>query len=224
MGRMAEWDADAEEDRDLTYVGGRIRYARKRARMSQQELANAMPAERRKTRGAIAQYEDKENGNLPPLQVIEDLALILGEDPRYLAFGGSQDPLVQSAQGQHIPVYFPREPNVIEHAVLPRGMLAAFSANGMPLSLVQLSVDAPHFGFRALDFLLLDVGAQIIQPDGQVYAVNGSAGSMLVRGQPSLVRDEADLEIIDGHGAVRTIKSGSIDVMGRLVATLCKFE
>lgn len=74
--------------KDSNTLGGRIRNARIGNMMSQQELADALPVERPKKRAAVAQYE--QDGNLPPLDTLVDIAAILGADPAYLAFGASE--------------------------------------------------------------------------------------------------------------------------------------
>ena len=219
MGRMAERWAELVQDADLTTVGGRLRNARMLLELTQQELSDAMPSDRRKTRASIAAYEL--NGSSPSLEALEDLALILGEDPRFLAFGGSPDPVAQSVRGQQVPVRSGGEGRDTEYAVLPTRLLNELAAAVPALSFVMLSIEAPAFGVKARDFLLVDGSSTDVKPDGQLYAVSTTAGAVLIRSEPLISpAGLGRLHLTSGNGASYEVLPNSLVALGKLVAVL----
>lgn len=218
MGRSAERWAELEQMADHTSVGGRIEYARLRQEMTQDELSQAMPEGRRKSRASIALYE---SGSPVSLEVIQDIAAILNEDPAYLAFGRRVGSAEAAPQGQRVVVdrqeYGSDEP---PHAVFPRRLLAGLDASGN-LELVRLAVDAPAFDVRARDYLLIDAGCTAIKGDGRLYAVNTSAGVALLRSEPLLTHDPAEpLQLTGGQGTRYSAAPASLRLLGRLVGSL----
>lgn len=219
MGRSGERWAELEQFADHTTVGGRIEYARLRQEMTQDELSKAMPDSRRKSRASIALYE---GGSPVSLEVIEDIAAALNEDPAYLAFGSRAGTAEAVPQGQRVAVdRHEYEPDEQPYAVLPRWLLADFGASGNSLELVRLAVDAPAFDVRARDYLLIDAGCTAIEGDGRLYAVNTSAGVALVRSEPLLTDDPAEpLQLTGGQGAKYSVAPASLRLLGRLVGSL----
>lgn len=210
---------EAGEDNDLSTVRGRIRWARKRQSMTQDDLARAFPPGREKKRAVIGQYES--GGIKPSLEVIEDLASILSVDASYIAFGQGS---AQSSQARAIPLYQDDndEPDP-EHLVLPLSILTEFGAAKLNLSVVRLEVDAPLFGCRANDFLLVDIGRSEIAADGLTYVVHTTAGPALVRSEPLLTRSTSKvLQLQGGQGTSYTVAPDELEVMGCVVASLQK--
>lgn len=221
MAKMADMYAPLDQDADLMTVGGRIEHLRRSLQMSQEDLANALPKARKggRSRATIALYE---SGKPVSLQTISELALILGVDPSYLAFGVVPHAGAAVPQGQRIPVRSDGfDAEKIQHAFLPNLMASEFNIATKTLEFVRLAIDAPAFGMRAGDYLLLDTSSCKIDPDGRIYAVQTSAGVTLVRSEP-IYRREADGSIcfISGQGAHYSRPSSSLEVTGQLVAAL----
>ena len=220
-GRNKDTWAEAEQDKDLATIGGRIRYARISKGMTQQEVADALPdiPGRKKSRASIAQYE---MGSPPGVDVISDLATILNQNSCYLAFGGEAAGLVPAPQGQRVPIT-PKgdELNDGDFAFLPQNLLNELGAGRARLELVRLSVDAPSFGVRRLDYLLVDAGIGSLKGDGQIYAVATSVGIALVRSEPLFSQENSDeIHVTTGQGAQYIIPSESVEVAGRLISSL----
>jgi len=220
MVQMADKHAELEQYADRSTVGGRIEYLRRSLQMSQEDLANALPKDRTagKSRATIALYE---SGKPVSLQTISDLAPILGVDPSYLAFGAVPEGGVAVSQGQRIPVNRDEwDAEEVQNAFLPRFMTSEFDAATKSLEFARLAIDAPAFGVRASDYLLLDTSCSTIEPDGRLYAVRTSAGIVLVRSEPIYDTAGKSIHFIGGQGVDYSLPFDSVEVVGRLVATL----
>jgi transcriptional regulator with XRE-family HTH domain len=218
---MKDIHAEAEQDKDVTTVGGRIRYARKSQGKTQQEVADALPdmPGRKKSRASIAQYE---MGNPPGLDVLIDLAAVLGESPCYLAFGDEAAGRTRPPQGERIPIN-PSDDQMDDegYAFLPQYLLSELGAASGRLIFTRLEVDAPTFGLRKQHYLLLDASSTDIKSDGQLYAVRSSAGLTIVRSEPTLSREEDGwLMLTGGSGANYRIHHSSLEVVGLILASL----
>lgn len=218
MAKMAGETGELDQDADLTTVGGRIEYFRRVLGMSQDDLANALPENRKggRSRATIALYE---NGKPVSLQTISDLAPILGLDPSYLAFGVTPE---AGSQGQRVPVNRAEwDAEDLHNVILPRFMVAEFDASKKPLEFVRLAVDAPAFGVKARDYLLIDCGCQTMEPDGRLYAVETSVGVALVRSEPTFLRETGgSMHFISGRGSSYSTPSDAVNVAGQVVAVL----
>lgn len=213
MGRMKEWDAEAEQDADLSTVQGRLTWARLRTGMTQQDVAGAID----KSRVTVTQYE---SGIISPsLSVLEALAETLGVDPRFLAFGGE----VRAADagfagGRLVPVVATDDTASPYHSIgLPPAVLADLRARGKPLSFVRLELDAPHFALHAGDYLLLETGLDRIEPDGRLYAVRSTMGLAVVRSEPQLGMGASDALLITGGRAQAYREEAVLQPVGRLL-------
>jgi hypothetical protein len=213
--------AAAEQDKDLTTVGGRLRWARLMKAMTQDDVAARMPdrGNGRKSRTMIAAYETK---SAPSFEVVQDLAVILEEDPCFLAFGHRPS----EPQGQSIPVN-PGNTDGKEEtvgpsaAVLPYSLLTELGAGKKNLALVRLDAESPAFGLRAGDYLLLDTDRTTVEADGRLYAVKTSAGVVLVRFEPLFSPSASGLnQISSGQGTSYAVASTSLEVLGQLVASV----
>lgn len=221
MVKMADMYAALEQDADLMTVGGRIEHLRRSLQMSQEDLAKALPKARKggRSRATIALYE---SGKPVSLQTISELAPILGVDPSYLAFGVVPHAGAAVPQGQRIPVHRDGfHAKEIQHAFLPSLMASELNVVTKTLKFARLAIDAPAFGIRAGDYLLLDTSSCTIDPDGHLYAVQTSAGVTLVRSEPIYRRDaDSSICFISGQGARYSYPSSSLEVTGQLVAAL----
>jgi transcriptional regulator with XRE-family HTH domain len=214
MSKMAEKAAEIEQSTDVTTVGGRIERARRLLDMTQDDLSKAMPSDRRKSRASIALYE---SGSPVALEVIVDLAEILNEDPAYLAFGTERS--VTAQPGQRVPID-PANGESEMAAIFPRSFLADFNA-GPDVSLVRLDQDAPFIGMYARDYLLVDTSRRDIEPGSGTYAIVTSNGVAVVRSEPALTRSSGDTLILTGgHGTQYNVSSDSLEVLGRLTASV----
>lgn len=222
MSRMAELDAEAEQGSDLCSIGGRIRWARKRRNMTQEDLANGFPVGSEKKRAVIGQYET--NGITPSIDVINDLAVILDESPVFLAFGDRDAGRshLSAENGESDASDRPENP-IFEHTILPSNILHWFDAQGKNLCILQLAVDAPAFGCRTNDFMLLDSGRLDVKSDGALYAVRTTAGLALMRSEALIVGSELDqLQLTNGNGVSYMARLPSLETVGRLIAVLQK--
>lgn len=218
MGRSGEAFADAEQDKDLATIGGRIRYARKLRMMTQEELARRFPG--KKGRAVISEYEQ---GNIKPsLDVIETLATILEEDPAYLAFGVLPGRLAQAVSGKLIPTSDAKSfCEDQEQAVLPTQLLADLGAGGGALRFVKIVVDAPAHGFAVGDYALVDTSVGQLKPDGRLFAIDTSAGLAVMRSEPALQSaSEGELYLVSGRNVVHPIKREAVAALGVVVASL----
>lgn len=210
---------DVAEGAELATIGGRIRWARKRAGLSQEAVARVLPPERPRTRASIALYET--GSNFPSLETIGDLAHILGTDPGFLAFGQDARPEVLALRGQELAVVDGK--SEARHAFLPHELLAELGGSGASLQLVRLAVSASFFGIQAHAYVLIDAADARLRSDGLLYAVNTSAGAALVRSEPALVPENGDeLLITTGQGMSARVPAASLDVLGRVLASLRK--
>lgn len=221
MAKMAGMYAEQEQDADRTTVGGRINYFRRSLGLSQEDLANALPEGRKggKSRATIALYE---SGKPVSLETIVDLASILGLDPSYLAFGVLPDAGTRAPQGQRVPINCAEWGAEDEqHAFFPRLLTSEFGAEKKSLELVRLTIDAPTFGIRAPDYLLIDIGCTEIKSDGRLYALATAAGITLVRSEPTFARvSDNSINFISGQGANYSLPSDTVEVVGQVVAAL----
>lgn len=218
MTEIAELYVDADQGNDLTTVEGRIKWARKRLGMTQDDLAKAFPPKRKKKRAVIGRYEG--GFIVPSLEVIGDLASILQVGASFLAFGEGP---AQSIRARAIPLHQDEndEPDP-EHLMVPLSMLADLGAESFNLTVIRLAVEAPLFGFRADDYFLVDTDT-VLTANGLTYAVQTSAGPALVRSDPLLTRSKSEtLQLQGGQGASYTTTSAEVDVLGCVIASIQK--
>lgn len=180
---------------DFSTLGSRLAWARDQADLKQQELGAAIG----KTRSAIAQYE---SGAInPPLEVIIALSTRLGLDPQFLAFGddtGGANRHLIAGLGVDRAAAGPGSSAI----GIPAEALEEWGLQTAALVVRRLDVDAPHFGIKAGSYLILkpDDSGQI-QSDGDIYAVNSSAGLYLVRSLPVLIGIGHEVPLLaGGHG------------------------
>ncbi|WP_459663911.1 helix-turn-helix domain-containing protein [Novosphingobium sp. 11B] len=182
-------------DADFSTLGSRLAWARDQTGLKQQELGAAIG----KTRSAIAQYE---SGAInPPLDVIIALSTRLGLDPQFLAFGDD------TRGASHHPIAglgIDRAAAGLSSSTigLPAEALEEWGLQTARLVVRRLDVEAPHFGIKAGSYLILkpDDSAQI-QSDGDIYALNSSAGLCLVRSIPVLIGIGHEVsQLIGGYG------------------------
>lgn len=234
--RMKDLWAEAEQDKNLRTVGGRIRYARLSQGLTQLQVADALPEDRKrkKSRASIAQYEMSRKP--PGVDVIRDLAAILNEDPCYLAFGERLNEPTPPIQGQRVPIKHlpdPKPPSPRlrsdfaaplegqECAVFPRRFLTDLGVGRGRVELIRVDFDAPTFGIRKHEYVLVDAEAGRIEADGQLYAISTPTGVTLVRSEPIISGAEGvPLNVTSGHGSQQSLSSDSIKVVGRVVASL----
>jgi hypothetical protein len=218
-GRMKDIWAEAEQDKDLSTVGGRIRHARAMMAMTQQEVADALPdlPGRKKSRASIAQYE---MGSPPGLDVITDLAAILQQSASYLAFGEEPTGGATAFYGDKVPVRFHSDQPSDDCALFPRGFLNELGAGKGAHEVIRLAADAPLFGVKQRDFLLVDTAISHLVPDGQLYAVITSGGFALVRCDLEISERQSDaVHLTTGEGVHHSLPSKSVQVAGRVIAS-----
>ena len=218
MSRMADLDIDLQDEENPTTLGGRIRFMRKLAKLTQNHLAKRID----KSRPSIVQYEA---GNIsPPLSVIYELAEIFKCAPEYLAFGIN----IEAKDGK--PSHRSEVPlaefngsglDVTEEAALPLSLIGQYiDSNGLP-KLLRLGLPAPGFGLSKDDLLLVDFAAKIFPGDGGLYAIATSAGLGVMRNTVQFASSVSSYSLLDGHGQTHT-KADAPDHFGRVVAALVR--
>ena len=192
-------------------IGERIAWARAQKGISAAQLAKMVG----RTRAAISLYETGRNN--PPTAMLTAMADALDVDVGWLTHGRR---LVR-----------PQLPEHIEGWVGPVWELRPFyrslsSADPKFFSdfakAVALSVSAPHFGLEAGDILLLVGCENPIASDGSLYALQSSAGTIVVRSEPQIgwssahANPPAELVLTTGHGQSLFTQGEALDAQGRV--------
>jgi transcriptional regulator with XRE-family HTH domain len=181
--------------------------------MTQGELAQKLG----KSRTTVNQYEA---GTIePPLKMVDRLATILEVEPASLAFGGQQ---MEAGKGERFAVV--RASETDDYIEVSSGIARQLSLTSETGKVMRISSDAPEFGLRRGDALLVDTTHHSIQADGRLYAVQGRGGSLsLVRPEIQIGEESASIKVTFGQGQVSEVDVKKVEVLGLVSATL-RFE
>ena len=199
-----------EQQREL---GKRMATFRAMRNMTQGQLAEML----KKSRTTVNQYE---KGNIaPPLSVIDEIAGALEVDPVALAYGRAVRP--SDAAETYRAIDKDREETFLTTSLSVSQRLGVNSKTG---GLLALSSDAPHFGLRQGDLLIVDVDRKEVRGDGRLYAlVNDADEISLIKTDVQLEANATSIGITLGHGQVSKVRADLLKVKGLVKASL-KYE
>lgn len=199
-----------EQQREL---GKRMATFRSMRNMTQGQLAEML----KKSRTTVNQYE---KGNIaPPLSVIDEIAGALEVDPVALAYGRAVQP--PDAGETYRAIDKAREELFLTTSLSISQRLGINSNGG---GLLEMSSDAPHFGLRQGDLLIVDISRTEVRGDGRLYAVVNDADEIsLIKTDVQLEANATSIGITLGHGQASKVRADLLNVRGLVKASL-KYE
>lgn len=210
--------AGAIDKVDTNTMGGRLRFARLRKGIRQEDVAKALG----KARATVVQYE--KNAIVPPTRVVDDLAEIVGVSPSFLAYGEQTVPVY----GRDIDVVSGPEYRIGKNGAAPvsgfslsRDLVESFGAEDDKLHAYVLNHDAPEFGFRSGDRLFVNIVSQ--KPDGEhdLYLLNTGNGIEVVRVEPNFsTKVSGQVKMTGPKGQPITANLKELRFIGSVVASL----
>lgn len=214
MSKMTDQEADRLANMPEKTIGERIKRARSAKRLRQEQLA----AEIGKVRPTIVQYEAGKI--LPPIDVLELIAMALGTSPAYLAFGLKNE---SGSARDHvsIPVGIgtDQHPDLVGNIILPIRTVADLGWPYQSLHAVKLEIGAVNLGLTAGDLLIIDKGSSEICADGRVYAFVSAGGVMVMRSE-ALPEGCNDAIVLTGPLGQTLKPSKAPKTIGRVVGLL----
>lgn len=196
-----------EQQREL---GKRMATFRSMRNMTQGQLAEML----KKSRTTVNQYE---KGNIaPPLSVIDEIAGALEVDPVALAYGRAVQP--PDAGETYRAIDKAREELFLTTSLSISQRLGINSKGG---GLLEMSSDAPHFGLRQGDLLIVDISRTEVRGDGRLYAVVNDADEIsLIKTDVQLEANATSIGITLGHGQASKVRADLLNVRGLVKASL----
>jgi transcriptional regulator with XRE-family HTH domain len=208
----------AAEKMDTSTMGGRMAFARLRKGLRQEDVAKQLG----KARATIVQYEA--NNIKPPLEVVEEVARVVGASPSYLAYGEQTVPVY----GTEIDTVAGTEYRIGKNGAAPvsafafsRDLYESFGTEEGQLSSYALPHDAPEFGLRSGDRMF--VNTTVTTPEGHhdLYLLNTGNGIEIVRVEPNLsAKQSGTIKMTGPKGQPFTAKLSELKFIGAVVATL----
>jgi len=194
--------------------GVRLATFRTMRKMTQGELAERLD----KSRTTINQYE---KGKIaPPLSVIDELACALGVDPVALAYGRPGQ-AVDAGETYKLPSNGEQGAVFITVPPIISQRLGLGPETG---GLLELDSDAPYFGLRRNDLLIVDTTRTEARGDGRLYVAETEAGDLsLIRPDVQLEGNAAVLRVTLGQGQISEVRADKLKVRGLVKASI-KFE
>lgn len=195
-------------------LGIRLAAFRTMMKMTQGELAKRL----NKSRTTINQYE---KGNIaPPLSVIDELARALGVDPIALAYGRTAQAF-DVGDTYHLPSDGEQEAVFITVPPIISQRLGLGSESG---GLLELDSDAPHFGLRRNDLLIVDTTRTEARGDGRLYVAETETRDLsLIRPDVQLEGNATMLRVTLGQGQISEVRADKLKVRGLVKASI-RFE
>ncbi|MEO6248925.1 MAG: helix-turn-helix domain-containing protein [Sphingomicrobium sp.] len=207
--------AKGKSAEDHLTIGGRMAWARLRKKMTQKDLA----AHLGKSRTTIVQYES--NTINPTFETLNEIAQELDVDPSYIAFGGLRRWFDAPAEDtKTIPCFRVEGGSRITEGVmnLPSELVRDLELDDVPVEIVALSKDAPAFGYRRGDRVVIDASRKGVGGDKNLFLMRSGASvdmmQTLTLSGPAL----GDVLITFGDSQMHRMKADEVDVMG---AVLC---
>ena len=206
------FDAGVEAQRQA--FGVRLATFRTLRKMTQGELAERLD----KSRTTINQYE---KGNIaPPLSVIDELAVALGVDPIALAYGRTGQ-AVDAGETYKLPSNGEQGAVFITVPPIISQRLGLGPDTG---GLLELDSDAPYFGLRRNDLLIVDTTRTEARGDGRLYVAEMETGDLsLIRPDVQLEGNATVLRVTLGQGQISEVRADKLKVRGLVKASI-KFE
>ncbi len=194
-------------------LGTRLAAFRAMRNMTQGELAKRL----NKSRTTVNQYE---MGNIvPPLSMIDELAGALEVDPADLAYG-------RVSQITKATVTYRASTHAGDDLFItvPPNIGKRLELDGKAGSILELDSDAPHFGLRRSDLLIVDGTQTKVRGDGRLYAVVNEAGGLsLIKPDVQLEYNATVMRVTLGNGQASEVRGDRLKVVGLVKASL-KFE
>lgn len=202
-------------------VGARIREAREKSEMTQQDIAQIMGL----SRAAVAQWESDTTS--PSIHKVGEIAKLLSTSPQWLAFGVSLEPKVvyQSPAGSvNVPeVMFgdkPTEQNKVRDWQIPadylKSELHAMSTDGLVIWRVENDSMAPSYEYG--DKVIIDTNAKKPSPSGVFLLWDGIGPSLAnVSITPGNGKPVAR---VSGSGNAYEVPADKLQVIGRVRGVL----
>lgn len=194
-----------------TSLGSRMAKLREGQNITQGELAKRLG----RSRVTVNQYE---SGVIePPLKMVGKLAEALSVAPALLAFGEKPS---SAPNGERL--YVSNDEGKGDDFIdISPGLFSKLRMKSAGGRLLELTSDAPTFGMRRGDFVLLDTSANALHGDGNLYVVRGGAGSLaVVKSDIQLVEQKENVKLTFGQGQVSEVDPRRIDVVGLVKASL----
>ncbi|MEQ6333032.1 helix-turn-helix transcriptional regulator [Sphingobium sp. MK2] len=215
-------DVPGREDTvSLSNIGGRIAWARLRAKKSQKELAENIG----KARATIVQYET--NNIAPPTEVIEAMAKAMDVQPEFLAFGRHGiDGLAGMASGEILTM---PEMKVGKNGewtsgafAVPKEMLKDYGVQAEDFKSIKVYIlpqAAPEFNMGANSRLFVDTDAKDISAGRKFYLLRTPGGLEVVRPEPSFTAGDT-VPFTGSTGQVFNFKMSELDFVGAVVGRI----
>lgn len=199
---------------DLRTMGGRIAWSRMRLNLTQAEVARRAF----KSRATVVQYEN--NNITPPIEEIVKLSVALDVSPEFLAFGRQGVDGLQNAAEEIIAVEEISEGRdgtyVSGKFAIPRKVFEEKGVEPGKARMFVLNHEENQFDFSIGDRLILDTGVKEIVRDHDLYLLNTSSGATVVRREP-IGAPKGSIMFTTGRGVSKTLKPGSLDIVGAVV-------
>lgn len=207
----------SQQGSELTTMGGRIQWARRRKEMTQEQVADLVG----KARATVVQYE---KGRIfPPVKEVENLATILGVSPEFLAFGRHGVEGMNNAAEEIVAL-----PEVTEGAdgklytsgafAVPRKLFAEKDVDPQKARMFFLKHDEAEFNFATGDRLILDQSIKAVDLDHDLFLIQSSNGPHVVRREPNFIGGPKGSAVLTtGRGVSQTVKTKELEVLGAII-------
>lgn len=206
------------EKADTSTMGGRMEFARLRRGLRQEDVANALG----KARATIVQYEA---GNItPPINVIEEVAKVVGTSASYLAYGEQTVPVhgaeVDTISGMEYRMGTNGAAPVSAFA-LPRDFVESMGVDQGELAAYVLNHDAPEFGLRSGERMFVNTTIKAPEGEHDLYLLNTGGGFEVVRVEPNFsAKSSPTIKMTGPKGQPFVAKQSELNFVGAIVATL----
>lgn len=206
---------------DLSTLGGRMSFARLRSKLTQAEVAQKLE----KSRATVVQYE--QNNILPPLNVVEEMAELLGVTPSFLAYGEASVPGLHRSSMEMVTFgerRVAKDGNAVVSAyAFSRELTDDLGVAPENIEAFVLSHDAPAFELRAGDRLFIDKSITSPVHDRDTYLLKTGNGVEVVRVEPMLTAKKGgEIQMSGPKGQSWSVKESELEFVGAIVATLRK--
>lgn len=209
----------AAEAVDLQTMGGRIAWARLRKQMTQKTLSQLT----NKSRATIVQYE--QNNIDPPVSSVSALAKALNVSPEFLAFGRHGLEGLSNAAEEVVTVSeikFGRDGEFTSGGyAFPRKMMEDFGVDQMGAKVYVLSQDAPQFGYRAGDRLIVDTKVSSPDPEHDMYLLKAQTALEVVRCEPNF-SNRKEMNFTGAKGQSFSADPADLTFVGAIVGSVRK--
>lgn len=206
---------------DLTTLGGRLAYARLRAELTQEALAEAVD----KVRGTINAYESDKIA--PPIDIVTRLAKVLKVSPSFLAFGEHSVKMTEHGNAAEDVVNideitFGRDGSYVSGAfAMPKAMAESYVPEVSSLKVYVMDHNAPVFNLRSGDRVFADTSVTEITNRYDMYLIEVPGGMEIVRSTPTLAKT-AKISLEGGRGDRFDVRSATVNVIGAVVGQISR--